>query len=115
MKIWNATQNIRQQSCMAQTSGHSRAEETRIPKVREIVFICGSHHHVKYASSGELLHKLRTFFEARGYLVGLRMGRSPDDDVGYMSNLKYFYSTSGGLGWMIQELAKRMGAEVASN
>ena len=62
--------------------------------------------------SYEYVMVIKTFFEKNGFEVKLRLGNTPDNDLIYASNCKYFLPGGGGYSNLIKSLVKLNGGEI---
>ena len=62
-----------------------------------------------YEESWKYLESKKQFFESKGFEVIYRLGNSPDEDILFASNAKYYSTTGGGYGKLLGEIVESYG------
>lgn len=80
--------------------------------LNKIIIVTGSHmnKNVNHKKSTIYINCIKKFFEDLGKTVILRLGKTPDDDVVFMSSASYFSPSGGGFSNVIKKIViKRKG------
>lgn len=81
--------------------------------ITRVTIVAGSHHNAEaYSRSSAYIDFIHAFFASRGYAVGLRLGKSPDEDVEYISRAAFYIQGGGGFAKLLAALVGQMGGRV---
>jgi hypothetical protein len=75
--------------------------------INKIIIVTGSHKKLDYKKSTIYINCIKKFFENKGKIVTLRLGKSPDDDFAFLSHSSYLSGTGGGYFHLIEKMVRK--------
>ena len=81
----------------------------KVNEITRVIILAGCHTPECMDESWEYLENKKIFLEKNNIDVLYRLGNSPDEDILYVSDAKYFATTGGGYGTLLGELVESFG------
>jgi len=92
------------------------AQIAKLPSsVRTVYIIAGSHFDIDFARSSDYVRGVRDFFLSNGFVVHLRLGGNPDDDIAFAANARFFIQGGGGFSILLANMVSVMGGQVLTD
>ena len=81
--------------------------------ITNAILVGGAHiRYDSYPRSSVYIDRVREYFRGRGFTVQLRLGRTPDDDIIFMTRARYFMQSGGGFSYLLAQMVRRLGGTV---